>query len=83
MSFDFIGSSSEPLFSVFIIGLSELDFLSFFLQFDKAGGELISLIGKFPHLTEKNNICEIQSAVLVVVREVSLRVWWIHEVCVC
>lgn len=67
MPLDLVGCSSESLFSVLVIGLSELNFLSFFLQFGKAGSELISLIGKFPHLTEKNNICEIQSAVLVVV----------------
>ena len=83
MSFDLIRCSSEPFFSILIVGLSELNFLSFFLKFDKASRELIPFISKFSHLTKKNHICEIQSAVLVIIWEISLWVSAVHDLSVC
>lgn len=78
MSFYFVGCSSESFLAVLVICLTELDFFSFLLQFGEAGGELVSFIGEFSHLTEENNISQIESAVLVVIWEVGLWVGIVH-----
>jgi hypothetical protein len=67
MSLYFVGCSSESLFAVFVVCLTELNLFSFLLQFGEAGGELVSFVGKLSHLTEENNIGKVESAVFVVV----------------
>ena len=83
MSLNFIRCSSEPFFSILIVGLSKLNFLTFLLKFDKASGKLIPFISEFSHLTEKNYICKIQSAVFVIIWEISLWVGTVHDLSVC
>ena len=81
MSLNLVGCSSEPLFAVFLIGFAILNFLAFFFEFGESWGELISFVGEFAHLTEKDDISEVKSTIFVVVWEVCLWVCVIHESC--
>jgi hypothetical protein len=81
MSLDFVGCSSESFFAVLLVGLTVLNFLAFLLEFTESGAELVSFVGQFAHLAEKNDVGQIQSAVLVVVGEVCLGVCVVHQYC--
>jgi hypothetical protein len=62
-----VGCSPEPFFAVFLIGLSELNFLAFFFEFEETGGELVSLVGQLSHLAEEYDVSEVEATVLMVV----------------
>ena len=80
VSLDLVGGSPEPLFAVLFVSLAELNLLAFFLQFGKSAGQLVSLIGELAHLTEKDHVGQVETAVLVVVREIGLGISAVHAI---
>lgn len=80
VSLDLVGGSPEPLFAVLFVSLAELNLLAFFLQFGKSAGQLVSLIGELAHLTEKDHVGQVETAVLVVVREIGLGISAVHVI---
>ena len=81
MALDFIGGSSESFFAVFFVGFAVLDLFAFFLQFGESRGELVAFVGQFAHLAEKDDVGQVEAAVLVVVGEVGFGVCVVHESC--
>lgn len=72
MPLNLIGSPPKPLLLIIITPLSLLDLPRLALQLLEARGEVVALIEQFPHLGEEDYVGEMQSAVLVVVAEVSI-----------
>lgn len=78
MSLYLIGCASEPFFTVFFVGLAVLDFLALLLQFAEPRGQFITFVGQLTHLAKEDHVGQVQSTVLVVVREVSFGVSAVH-----
>ena len=76
MPFNFVGGSSKPLFSIGIISLSFLDLLSFFLEFGEFAGKVVPLVYELSHLRQQDNIGQVETAILVIVVKVCIRVYF-------
>lgn len=74
MPLDLICCPTESFLPILITFLSFLDLLAFFLEFPETDIQLIPLVYQLAHLGHEDNVCQVETAVLVVIVEVGVRI---------